>query len=32
MDEEEQKDLVIFFHRIKNLGVQKEKEEERRRL
>ena len=32
MVEEEEKNLVIFLHRIKDLGDQKEKEEERRRL
>ena len=32
MVEEEGKNLVIFIHRIKDLGDQKEKEEERRRL
>ena len=30
MVEEEEKNLVIFLHRIKDLGDQKEKEEERR--
>ena len=32
MVEEEEYNLVIFLHRIKDLGDQKEKEEERRRL
>ena len=32
MVEEEEKNLVIFLHRIKDLGGQKEKEEEKRRL
>ena len=32
MVEEEEKNLVIFLHRIKDLGDQKDKEEERRRL
>ena len=32
MVEEEEKNLVIFLHMIKDLGDQKEKEEERRRL
>ena len=32
MVEEEERNLVIFFHRIKDLGDQKEKEEEIRRL
>ena len=32
MVEEEEKNWVIFLHRIKDLGDQKEKEEERRRL
>ena len=32
MVEEEEKNLVIFFYRIKDLGDQKEKEEEIRRL
>ena len=32
MVEEEEKNLVIFLHRIKDLGDQKEKEEESRRL
>ena len=32
MVEEEDKNLVIFLHKINNLGDKKEKEEERRRL
>ena len=32
MVEEEEKNLVIFLHRIKDLGDQKEIEEERRKL
>ena len=32
MVEEEENNLMIFLHRIKDLGDQKEKEEERRRL
>ena len=32
MVEKEERNLVIFLHRIKDLSDQKEKEEERRRL
>ena len=32
MVEEEEKNLVIFLYRIKDLGDKKDKEEERRRL
>ena len=32
MVEDEERNLVIFLHRIKNLGDQKEKEKERKRF